>query len=240
MAFLIAAFVLLFRTPIWLSAPEHFCSGRRLSAPICTGVSPAGDSAQEEMKPVFVVGHGWHTGLMLRFQDIPPERWQESIPRTGLQAVEIGWGDEGFYRAKKYTAALAANAFFLPTPSVIHAVLLTKSAEENFLYSDVSVFYADQAGYQRLLDFVDATFAKDPQGKLINLGPGIYGQSTFFRAVGSYHFPKSCNAWVAEALRHAGAPVWPWAALTAQSMLRQTSMVGEVLRSVPGWKLLPN
>lgn len=230
----------LFRIPFWLTVPDGFCFGRRLSAPVCRSVPSAEpEAAGDPMLPVYVVGHSWHTGLMLRMQDIDDERWWADIDRTDVQAVEIGWGDEGFYRATEYTVGLAAEALLLPTPSVIHAVLLPKPAEENFPWSDISVFWTDQAGYQRLLDFVDRTFAKGSDGRLVTLGPGIYGRSTFYRARGSFHFPKSCNYWVASALKEAGAPIWVGSAITAGNTMRQIHLFGDVIRDVPGMKLLP-
>jgi uncharacterized protein (TIGR02117 family) len=236
----VVGWIWLFRIPFWLTVPDGFCFGRRLSAPVCRSVRPAEPvPTGDPMVPVYVVGHGWHTGLMLRMQDVKHGRWSADIDSTDIQAIEIGWGDEGFYRATDYTVGLAAEALLFPTPSVIHAVLLAKPAEENFPRSDISVFWTDQAGYQKLLDFIDGTFAKDSDGRLVNLGPGIYGRSTFFRARGSFHFPKSCNYWVASALREAGAPIWVSSAITAGNTMRQIHLFGDVIRDVPGMKLLP-
>ncbi|HSG73424.1 MAG TPA: DUF2459 domain-containing protein, partial [Planctomycetaceae bacterium] len=61
-------------------------------------------------KTVYVVGHGWHTGIVLPVGEISPEIWPEvsEYRKHDLDFVEFGWGDEGFYRATKITPSLVA------------------------------------------------------------------------------------------------------------------------------------
>jgi len=41
------------------------------------------------------------------------------------------------------------------------------------------------------------------------LGPGLYGRSRFYASRERFHLFKTCNVWVATALREAGLPVTP-------------------------------
>src|SRR5437660_5106527 len=84
---------------------------------------------------VFIVSHGYHAGII-----VPRAAFAEQASRRGLSALgylatrfadidrlEIGWGDEGFYRevptAESVTMALAMRALFRPAnPSVLHVV----------------------------------------------------------------------------------------------------------------------
>ena len=235
------AFILVFfaEYPFWINAPENFCLKQRTKAKICAFASEL-SSSTDDLIPIYIVGHGWHTGLMIRTQDLPENYWRDELDLDQASAIEIGWGDEGFYRATDYTASLAFKAFALPTPSVMHVVRLTKPAPENFPHSDIYIYWATPSEYQKFLDFVNDTFTRGVDGKVIDLGTGLYGDSKFFRANGSYYFPKSCNAWVAKSLAHAGAPIWPSLSLTARNTLHQIELVGEVLQKTPGFKILPN
>ena len=46
-------------------------------------------------KTIHVVGHGWHTGLVLAVDDVSEDAWPEIREFSGLGFVEIGWGDNG-------------------------------------------------------------------------------------------------------------------------------------------------
>jgi Protein of unknown function (DUF2459) len=62
-----------------------------------------------------------------------------------------------------------------------------------------------ETGFERLLGKVNATFAAD----LRDLGPGLYGPSLFYRAVGAFHLFNVCNHWIADLLDAAGVPTAP-------------------------------
>ena len=49
---------------------------------------------QQVEKTVYVVGHGWHTGLVLRVSDVSPDTWPKIRDFSDMHFVELGWGDE--------------------------------------------------------------------------------------------------------------------------------------------------
>ena len=240
MAFTLSCLAIFFvEYPFWIAVPEGFCSSKRVKALACQFESEITQTNGDEFLPIYIVGHGWHTGLMLRTEDVPKDLFPDLNLSEG-SAIEIGWGSEAFYRADDYTVELGFKSFVIPNPSVLHVVTLSKEAEQNFTHSDLYVYWASRAEYQNMLTFVAATFGKSETGGFIELGPGIYGNSRFYRANGHYHFPKSCNAWTATAIYQAGAPIWPDLALSARNTLHQVHMVGEEIRRTEGFKILPN
>jgi uncharacterized protein (TIGR02117 family) len=240
MCFFFSAIAIFFvEYPFWVTVPAGFCNSMRVKALACQFESEITHTSEEENLPIYIVGHGWHTGLLLRTKDLPQNEFLDfNLPKGA--AIEIGWGSESFYRATEYTFKLGFSSFVFPNPSVLHVVSLPKEAEQSFSRSDFYVYWASKAEYRRMLDFVAATFSKGVDGRPIDLGPGIYGDSRFFRANGSYHFPKSCNSWTAYAVYQAGAPIWPNLALSARNTLHQMHLVGDKIRSVDGFKILPN
>jgi uncharacterized protein (TIGR02117 family) len=171
---------------------------------------------------VFVVSHGYHAGIA-----VPRRALADVASRGGLNALgdistrfakfdwlEIGWGDEGFYRevptAESLNVALAIRALFRPgNPSVLHVVGINNHPRAAFAQSDVVRIELGEASVERLADKLDATFVRDAAGGAEELGPGLYGPSLFFRANGAFHIFNVCNHWIAGLLDAAGVPTAP-------------------------------
>jgi len=189
---------------------------------------PAGTPTTE----VFVVSHGYHAGMI-----VPRAALAEATSRRGLAALgtvaarfagfdrlEIGWGDEGFYRevptARSLTVALALRALFRPgNPSVLHVVGVSSDPRAAFPNSDLVRLDLGEAGFARLADTLDASFARGEGGLPVELGPGLYGTSLFFRANGAFHLFNVCNHWLADLLDAAGVPTAPVAATLPYGLL---------------------
>jgi uncharacterized protein (TIGR02117 family) len=172
---------------------------------------------------LFVVSHGYHAGII-----VPRAALVDQVSRRGLSALgyiatrfadfdrlEIGWGDEAFYRevstAQSLTVALAMRALFRPgNPSVLHVVGVRNDPRAMFANSDLVRVDVGGAGFARLADMLDATFARS-KGSFTpeELGPGLYGTSLFFRANGAFHVFNVCNHWIANLLDAAGMPTAP-------------------------------
>lgn len=186
-------------------------------------------------KTVYVVGHGWHTGIVLPVGEISPEIWPEvsEYRKHDLDFVEFGWGDEGFYRATKITPSLVAKAALVPTPSVMHVAGFPGRVMSFYTASDVIEVQLDDDQFDEMCRFISDSFERDSSGNSESLGPGLYGASQFYRARGKYYVPKTCNIWTAKALRAAGQPIWYTTSLTAESVLRQSRAFGEDLQQSP-------
>ena len=172
---------------------------------------------------IFIVNHGYHAGIA-----VPRAALAEQASRHGLSALgyvatrfagfdwlEIGWGDEGFYRyvptAQSLTVALALRALFRPgNPSVLHVVGINNDPRAMFANSELVRIGLSDAGFARVAAMLDATFARS-NGSVMpqELGPGLYGTSLFFRANGAFHLFNVCNHWIARVLDAAGIPTAP-------------------------------
>ncbi|MBI2017354.1 MAG: DUF2459 domain-containing protein [Candidatus Rokubacteria bacterium] len=56
--------------------------------------------ADEPTRPVWVLGHGWHTSLVVRREDVDRRLWPEVDDFPGARFVEVAWGDRDFYMAE--------------------------------------------------------------------------------------------------------------------------------------------
>jgi uncharacterized protein (TIGR02117 family) len=128
--------------------------------------------------------------------------------------VAFGWGDQGFYfdtpEWRDLTAKVALNAVFGLGLSAMHVEYLpTPEVGERVKRITLSI-----TQYQRLVDFLEAGFARNPDGSAqAYVGYGYTLHDTFYVSGGahrSFSMFKTCNEWVRQGLQHAGltVPVW--------------------------------
>jgi uncharacterized protein (TIGR02117 family) len=172
---------------------------------------------------IFVVSHGYHSGLVLPRETVAEAAGGQSHAALGAVSqrfagtrwLEFGWGDEGFYRhvpdVASLTARLAVRALFRPgNPSVVHVVSLPGHPREAFPRSDIVRIELSRGGLARMLAVLEASFSKGEGGAAPEpLGPGLYGSSLFYRGVDTFHVFNVCNHWVARLLSAAGVPTAP-------------------------------
>jgi uncharacterized protein (TIGR02117 family) len=177
---------------------------------------------------VFVVSNGYHAGLVLPRATVAEVAGRNGYSElialaarfNGYGALEIGWGEEGFYTSVPTIASLtlsgAMRALFRPgNTSVLHVVGLAGPPQAMFPRSEMVRLDLSQSGFERLLARLDATFAPGQQ----DLGPGLYGPSRFYRAIGAFNLLHVCNHWVADMLDAAGVPTAPLLATVPAGLL---------------------
>ena len=120
--------------------------------------------------------------------------------------IEIGWGDEQFYRfapaISDVTVRMAFNALSgLNKTTVLHVVGLSKKPEQVFVHSDLQRITLSDAGMREVMRGISKAFARDGHDLPIELGQGIYGPSLFYRANGHYSVFNTCNMWISSMRR---------------------------------------
>ncbi|MGR9046335.1 MAG: DUF2459 domain-containing protein [Gammaproteobacteria bacterium] len=170
---------------------------------------------------IYVASHGWHTGIIVgktaAMRAIP------SLPQffEKARAIEFGWGDHDFYQSAEISYGLALKALLFPTDAVLHVAAISKPPKVYFSRSKVVDIRISKAGFDKMLLFFQQSFKRDSRGGLIRLGRGLYADSLFFAAHGSYHAFYTCNSWIMEALVVAGLPEPALPTLTAESVMEQ-------------------
>ena len=186
----------------------------------------------DEAVTIHLVSHGYHSGLVLPRAALASEAGQRGYAAlldvaarfAAYDLIEVGWGDEQFYRHVPTAASLewklALQALFRPgNASVLHVVGLSAAARQVFPVSDIVALRLSREGFGRLVAALEASFAKDAQSRPIHLGPGLYGPSLFYRAVGEFHLFNVCNHWTARLLDVAGVPTAPVLATLPSGLL---------------------
>jgi len=179
---------------------------------------------------IYVVSHGWHTGVVMPAALIQSRMpvLKQRFPDTSY--LEFGWGDKGFYQAQEITTGLTLRAIFWPTDSVMHVVAVPRKAPEYFPHSQALQLCLTGMEYAALVRFVQNSFARDEDGHIIPQRKGLYGDSQFYSAVGDYYMMNTCNKWTAKALKSAGMDLWPTFKLTAGSVMDYLVASGQLAR----------
>ncbi len=173
-----------------------------------------------------MVGHGWHSGIVIRRDQIPTEAWPEHLRFPTARFLEVGWGDLAFYRSPDAGVGLALRAAFASGGSVLHVAGLGRPPAEFFTRAEIVTVELSGRGVEALARFVSRAYARDASGDPVDVGPGLYPGSRFYAATGRYSLLYTCNSWIGEALRAAGCPITPAWALTAGNLLFQAEQCG--------------
>ena len=192
---------------------------------------PAGDNAST--KPIYLVSHGWHAGIVLRRADIPADLWPENVNFPYTEFLEVGWGDKQYYQTPDAHFGITLRAALWPTSSVLHIVGFSGAVAAYYSSSEIIEIKLSESGFELLSRYIAASFARDVSGQARPLGRGLYGNSRFYLSRESYHLFNTCNVWTARALHAAGVPITPSFSITVDQLMAQTQTFGEVVRSKP-------
>jgi uncharacterized protein (TIGR02117 family) len=180
---------------------------------------------------VSVVSHGYHAGIVVAREVLARAAGENGLAAlaevaerfSAFPLLEIGWGDAGFYRGVPTIADLsvveAMRALLLPgNASVLHVVGLRAPARDSFPVAEIATLELGREGFARLAREIDATLVRE-RDAVVELGPGLYGPSAFYRAVGAFHLGNVCNHWLARLLDAAGVPTHPVLATLPQGLI---------------------
>ncbi len=168
---------------------------------------------------IYIVSHGWHTGFV-----IPAGRITNNIKQLKQRFgdtpyIEFGWGDKGFYQTKEVTSGITVQAMLWATTAVVHVVSVPVLPKDFFIEDEVLNICLNDNEYKSLIQFISDSFKRDNMSKIIPTKKGIYGNSQFYKAVGSYYLTNTCNKWTAKGLASSGFDISPTLKLTSSSIM---------------------
>ena len=185
--------------------------------------------AQEEPRYIYVVRHDWHTGLVVKYDDIAPHLWPEKDDFPETLYLEVGWGDRDFYQTPRAGLGILLQAALKSPASVLFVIGLPTAVTGYFPYADILEIPLSQRALEELVRFIHATYKRDVTGQTIPLGPGHnHRHSMFYLAEGDYSLFNTCNSWISKALQAAGLPMKT--ALRAGGVMRQAQRYGRMIQ----------
>lgn len=136
------------------------------------------------------------------------------IDSPALRYLVFGWGSRAFYTATPSLVDIRPA----PTLRAItgdDSVMHILPARDVSTLPDATAIHLPDGGFDRLLDFIQASF----QGKGSFLQSGYGFGDVFYAARGGFNIFRPCNIWVADGLRQAGIPTGAWTPTTQSLML---------------------
>ncbi len=155
-----------------------------------------------------------HTDLLLPLED-DTHHWRSALALPGAELapyLALDWGDRAFYLETPTWADLrAGNAFralFGFDASVMHVSSEATPRES----ANVIRVRISREQLRQLVGYVDASFARDAQGRVVQVSSVRYGKNdAFYEAVGNYSMFSTCNQWVRNGLSAVGIRTAAWA-----------------------------
>jgi uncharacterized protein (TIGR02117 family) len=186
---------------------------------------PAAPLAQDEGpldRAVFVVSNGWHAGIVIAASEITASGLiPEAADFPGAAFYEFGWGDREYYPAPDSGLWLAIAAALTSTPAVVHLQGLARPPREAYAEAEVVAVPVSAAGLERLIARLDAAFDREGAPRAEAVAPGLYANSLFYPAHGTFHLNNTCNTWVGRKLQAARPDLSPAGVQTAESLMRR-------------------
>lgn len=179
---------------------------------------------------IYLINHGWHTGIAMRRADIPQGVWPESGDFPEAQFLEVGWGDRDFYQTPEPGFWLKVKAGVGSAGSVLHVVGIPKHVTEYFSYNEIVEVKLPPQGAADLAQFISQAHRRNGAARVTALGKGLYGDSRFYPALGNFHVFNNCNTWTARALTAAGLPPPLFRIVLADGLMRYAGKFGTVVR----------
>jgi uncharacterized protein (TIGR02117 family) len=186
--------------------------------PRAAGIAKTG-AAEGGSRLVLVLSNPIHTDIALPVEGDILSRFgflrdgDLDIDKPGLRYLVIGRGGRSFYTETPTWADLKPMPLLKGITldrAVMHVVL---AGDIPLAHADVTALALSDAGYDRLVEFILAGFAR-ADGKEMPLAGASYGDDdAFFEATGYFTALMGCNTWTAAALRDAGLATGFWTPL---------------------------
>jgi uncharacterized protein (TIGR02117 family) len=172
-------------------------------------------------KRVFVVHDSWHAALVVQKSDLSQTLVPEQDHFPEAKYLEIGWGDRDYFPATEESVGLALRAAFWSRGSVLHVVGFKDAVRDYFPVREIIELALSPEEFRRLSEFVSASFSRADRSVPAQSQPGLVAAGRFYPATGRFSILRTCNTWIAEALKSAGLDISPRFVITAASLARQ-------------------
>ena len=183
--------------------------------------APKHPADQRAETVIFVTSNGSHSGIVVAKGDIPPDRIPETKDFPEALFFEFGWGDAKFYPSKDVTIGMSMSALIVPTPTVVHMVSLWTEPARYFPKAEVVPLKVSAENLGALIDFIDGSFDRAGKARAAAAAPGLYADSKFYPAKGSFHLLNTCNTWTGAALAAAGFEIGPPGTVQAEALMQK-------------------
>ena len=205
--------------PIVLTLAWLVCAGALVACDSAPMPSPITDDSPRR-NSAYVFSNGWHTAIVVaRDKAVAIGVLPEAADFPTAAFLEFGWGDRTYYPAKDKTLGMALNAALTATPAVMHMAGRAHEPSPTYAHTDMVTIALTDAGFRNLVDAIASEFKRPVDGRAAPVANGLYADSYFYDAHGSFHLFNTCNTWTARMLRAGGVALSPSGVMTADELM---------------------
>ena len=169
---------------------------------------------------VWVVGNAWHTAIVIaRAEAIATGLLPEADDFPKAAFLEFGWGDRVYYPARDPGIAMALGAALTASPAIMHIAGRARAPERDRGGAEVVPVALSQDGFLSLVGAIAGDLDRPGGGRAAPVSRGLYPDSYFYHARGSFHLFNTCNTWTARMLRAGGVKLSPSGVITADDLM---------------------
>jgi len=176
---------------------------------------------ERNIRTVFIVHDAWHSAVVIRTADISTAVLPEMKDFPSDEYLEFSWGDKDYFPAPNGGVGLVLKAAFWSSGSVLHVVGFRDTVGKTFPGAEIIEVVLSEERFQGLIKFISDTFSRPYPPTPAEPRPGLFPNGRFYSAEGKFSVLRTCNTWVAEALRAAGLPISPSYVITAGNLGNQ-------------------
>ncbi|RDD60810.1 DUF2459 domain-containing protein [Ferruginivarius sediminum] len=203
----------LFVSLVWI-----FCAVGLIGCAETPPLPPADGGARTHA--VRVIDRGWHTAIVVPRPELAATGL---LPEAGdfpdAAFIEFGWGDRVYYPAKTTTLGMTLSAAFTATPAVMHVAGHSRAPDEAHPGSEVIRVALTDSGFRGLVRAIAGEFQRPGGGRAVSVSRGLFPDSLFYDAHGTFHLFNTCNTWTARMLRAGGVDLSPVGVVTANDLM---------------------
>lgn len=175
---------------------------------------------------LWVTSNDWHTRIVVAQAEIDPALLPERADLAPAGWLAVGWGDHEYYPMRDPPRRLAVKAALLPSASVAH-LIPEPAPPRSFPGFEVLEIGVGGPGLEAMLQAIHAEVDRGGAPRAPVAAPGLYPESLFFPATGTFHIFNTCNTWVARKLQVAGLPIRAAGVITAEDLMAQLRRLPE-------------
>ncbi|MDH3667688.1 MAG: DUF2459 domain-containing protein [Paracoccaceae bacterium] len=167
-----------------------------------------------------MVSNGWHTAIVVPGSELAATGLlPEADQFPGAAFLEFGWGDRVYYPAREKTLGMTLSAVLIKTPAVMHIAGRARAPGRTDADSEVARVALTEGGFRHLVRAIAGEFERLEGDSAEPISPGLYPDSHFYNARGTFHLLNTCNTWTARMLRAGGVKLSPSGIITADELM---------------------
>ncbi len=195
-----------------------FCTLLLAACAAATSLPPADDGPR--IHAVRVASNGWHTTIVFERAELAATGLvAEAADFPEAEFLEFSWGDRVYFPAGEKTFGTTLDAALTATPSIMHLAGLASPPEQTYADIEVVPVVLTQSGFRRLVGAIAGQFERLDGARAQPVSRGLYADSYFYNARGTFHLFNTCNTWTARMLRAGGVNLSPSGVVTADELV---------------------